>query len=42
MVETDGCKRLPEIEIADAEGEKLMISFVSQSDHNADLVRDIV
>ena len=42
IVEADGCKSLPEIEVANAEGERLKISSVSQYDHDADLVRDIV
>lgn len=39
MVETEGCKSLPEIEIANAEGEGLKISSVSQYDHDANLAR---
>lgn len=42
MVENDGCKRLPRIEIADAKEEKLIIPFVSQSGQDAGQVRDIV
>lgn len=42
MVETEGCKSLPEIEVANAEGEELKISSVSQYDHDANLARDIV
>lgn len=42
MVENEGCKSLPEIEVANAEGEELKISSVSQYDHDANLARYIV